>query len=179
MTDENKKLLLQLARDVISSRFDKRRVEIPAAAELQEKRGVFVTLHSQGELRGCIGYIRAYKSLVESVAEMAQAAAFRDNRFHPLREQELPDIRIEISVLSEMIPIADTSEIVIGRDGLFLQHPYGSGLLLPQVPVEWNWDLPTYLKQICQKAGLQREAWKDEGAQLFSFSAEVFGEADI
>lgn len=179
MTEDSKKLLLKLARDSIAARFAPLQLEIPDAPELQEKRGVFVTLHRDGELRGCIGYVRGYKSIVQSVAEMAQNAAFQDSRFPPLRQDELSQIQIEISILSQMTPVDSTTEIVIGRDGLLLQHPYGSGLLLPQVPIEWGWDLESYLYNICRKAGLNKGAWKDEGAKLYRFSAEVFGEAEI
>ncbi len=179
MSGEHKKLLLKLARAAISSRFDHRPLEKPQEPVLQEKRGLFVSLHKQGQLRGCIGYIKAFRSIVDSVVEMAQEAAFSDPRFPSLRQEELDDLEIEISVLSEMMPVASTDEIVIGRDGLFIQHPHGSGLLLPQVPVEWNWDLPEYLKHICLKAGLHQKAWQDPGARLHRFTAEVFSEADF
>lgn len=179
VNDDKKKRLLRLARASIACRFEPGRPDIPDDPEFQEKRGVFVTLHKQGELRGCIGFIHGYKSIVDSVAEMAQSAAFQDPRFPPVRKGELDELQIEISILSNMIPVRDTSEIVIGRDGLFIRHPRGSGLLLPQVPVEWDWDRPTYLKHICLKAGLPDSAWKDPGAQLFRFTAEVFSEADF
>lgn len=179
MTEPLKKELLSLARRSIASRFDHCRVERPDTPEFNAKRGVFVSLHAQGELRGCIGYIQGYKSIVDSVIEMAQQAAFHDPRFLPLREQELRDLYIEISILSEMLPVADISEIEIGRDGLYIRHPHGSGLLLPQVPTEWHWDLPTFLKQICRKAGLPNGAWKDAAAQLSRFTAEVFSESDF
>lgn len=179
MTDELKKRLLQLARESIQSHFGRIHPSLPTEPELQEKRGAFVTLHKRGELRGCIGFIRGYKSIAASVAEMARAAAFDDPRFSALRQSELDEIELEISVLGDLIPIEDTGQIQIGRDGLYLQHPHGSGLLLPQVPLEWNWDLPTYLKQLCRKAGLPDTAWQDAGARLFRFEAEVFAEADF
>lgn len=179
MDTESKKKLLKLARETIEARFARRQVQIPQDPELQQRRGLFVSLHTDGELRGCIGYIRGFKSLVASVVEMAEAAAFHDGRFLPLRADELDDLEIEISVLSEMETLADPEDIQIGRDGLFLQHPHGSGLLLPQVPVEWHWDRPTFLRQICRKAGLPDKAWQDKGAQLFRFSAEVFRESDF
>ncbi len=176
MTEQNKRALLKLARDTIASHFDHSKVILPDAEDLQAKCGVFVSLHKDGDLRGCIGFLRGYKSVVASVVEMANSAAFQDTRFSPVRESELQSIKIEISILSEMLPVLDTSQIKVGQDGLYIQHPHGSGLLLPQVPVEWNWDLPTFLKQICRKAGLHYEAWKDKGAQLFSFTADVFSE---
>ncbi|HOZ01454.1 MAG TPA: AmmeMemoRadiSam system protein A [Candidatus Syntrophosphaera sp.] len=179
MTSELKQELLQLARQSIAGHWTRHKPQRPEEPEFLKKRGVFVSLHSQGELRGCIGYIQPYKNIADSVIEMAQAAAFQDPRFTALSEKELDDVDIEISVLSEMTPVLNTSEIKIGRDGLYIKHPRGSGLLLPQVPTEWNWDLKTFLKQICRKAGLHDEAWKDEGAQLYRFEAEVFGDADF
>ncbi len=179
MTDALKQELLALARRSIASRFDHSPVENPRNPEFQPQRGVFVSLHKDGDLRGCIGYIKGYKSIADSVIEMARQAAFHDPRFRPLREQELPGLNIEISILSELLPVTDSSALRIGRDGLYIQHPHGSGLLLPQVPVEWHWDLPTFLKQLCRKAGLPDGAWKDEAAQLFRFEAEVFSESDF
>ena len=96
-----------------------------------------------------------------------------------MRQSELPELEIEISILGDLIPVNNIDEIVIGRDGLYIQHPYGSGIFLPQVPVEWNWDLPTYLKELCRKAGLNDKDWMDPRAQLFRFEAEVFSESEF
>jgi AmmeMemoRadiSam system protein A len=175
---DQQKLLLQLARQAIESRFTKEPVIYPEDEAFKDRKGVFVTLTKNGELRGCIGYIKGYKDLVPSIAEMAQSAAFHDPRFSPVKESELPQLRIEISVLSELEPVKDINEIVIGRDGLMLEHPYGSGLLLPQVAVEWNWDLKTFLEHICHKAGVRPGSWKDEQARLYRFSAEIFQEPE-
>jgi AmmeMemoRadiSam system protein A len=173
---EQKQELLALARKSIESRFSKEPILYPIDEAFRVKRGVFVTLHKLGKLRGCIGYIMGYKDLVPSIIEMAKAAAFYDSRFPSVKRNELPSITIEISVLSEMTLVQSTEEIVIGRDGLYLNHRYGSGLLLPQVPVEWHWDLPTYLNQICYKAGLPIGSWKDDTAKLYRFSAEIFND---
>jgi len=177
-TKEQQKALLQLARNAVTSRFTKEPVFYPHDDEFNISRGVFVTIHKNGDLRGCIGYIKGFKDLVPSITEMAQSAAFHDSRFPAVKEYELADLKFEISVLSEMIPVSNISEIQIGRDGLMLKHPYGSGLLLPQVPVEWNWDLPTFLKQICYKAGLSSDCWKDDISTLYRFSADIFSEDD-
>jgi AmmeMemoRadiSam system protein A len=179
MNDTQKRQLLALARNSVASRFEPLKFDIPDDPEFQRKFGLFVTIHKRGELRGCIGYIKGYRSLAESVAEMARSAAFKDPRFRPVSKEELPELEFEISVLGGMEPVADPSEIVIGRDGLYLEHPYGSGLLLPQVPVEWHWDLKQYLRHICLKAGLHEGAYLDRGAKLSRFGAEVFSEADI
>lgn len=175
-TIEQQKELLLLARKSIESRFTKEPLIYPDDKDYKIQRGLFVTLHKHGELRGCIGYIKGFKDLIPSIIEMAQSAAFHDPRFNSVKQDELKDINLEISVLSDMIVVEDINEIKIGRDGLFLTHPYGSGLLLPQVPLEWNWDLPTFLQQICYKAGLPVNSWKDDKAELFRFSADIFHE---
>jgi AmmeMemoRadiSam system protein A len=175
-SETQKKELLALARQAIASRFNKEPVIYPDDEAFSISRGVFVTLHKKRELRGCIGYIKGFKDLVPSIVEMSQSAAFQDPRFPHVKQEELAAITIEISVLSEMELVNEISDIVIGRDGLFLNHPYGSGLLLPQVPVEWNWDLATFLREICYKAGLVPDSWKDEKAKLYRFSAEIFSD---
>ncbi|MDD2332490.1 MAG: AmmeMemoRadiSam system protein A [Candidatus Cloacimonetes bacterium] len=179
MTKEQKQTLLKTARNSIATRFNSEQVSEPLDPCFQEKRGLFVSLHSHGQLRGCIGYIRGYKSIAASIMEMAKAAAFQDPRFPPVKESEIKDLEIEISILSEMERVQNPDNLVIGRDGLYLEHPYGSGLLLPQVAVEWNWDVPKFLKQICQKAGLHAKAWQDQGAILYSFTAEIFSESEF
>jgi uncharacterized protein len=177
LTQEQKKMLLDLARQSILSHLTGKQLVKPVDEALSIKRGVFVSLHKHGELRGCIGYITGYKDLISSIIEMAQSAAFQDPRFKPVAPLEVNEIQIEISILSEMTLVDDVKEIEIGRDGLYINHPYGSGLLLPQVPVEWSWDVLTFLKQICYKAGLTQGSWADDKAKLYRFSAEIFSES--
>lgn len=141
-----------------------------------EKRGAFVTLHNNSVLRGCIGYIFAYKPLVETVKEMAVAAARHDPRFDPVDREELPFVDIEISVLSPLREIGDVQEIDIGTHGLYISNGPCSGLLLPQVAAEYDWDRETFLEQTCRKAGLSANAWQDEETTIKIFSAQVFGE---
>lgn len=142
---------------------------------LRQPAGAFVTLKKDGELRGCIGHIEAVGPLIETVAEMARAAALEDPRFYPVTAEEEPAIEIEISVLSPITPCPDLEAIEIGRHGLVVsQGPY-RGLLLPQVPVEWGWDRETFLRRTCQKAGLAPDAYL-RGAKVHWFEAEVFGE---
>lgn len=138
--------------------------------------GVFVTLTIDGELRGCIGYIRGYETLTKSIKKMAKEAAFHDYRFGPLRKEEFDKIKIEISILSPMQKINSIDEIVIGRDGLMITRQNYSGLLLPQVPVEYNWDLKTYLEHLCMKAGLPTNAYNLPGTIIYRFSAYIFSE---
>ena len=174
LNEEQKRELIDLAKDAILAVFERRAPKLPNDEAFQKKRGLFVSLHLEGELRGCIGYIKPYKSIAQSVAEMAVAAAFEDHRFMPLRPEELDEIEIEISLLSPLVELKSIDEIEVGRDGLLLQHPYGSGLLLPQVATEYNWDRDTFLDHLCAKAGVRRGAYKDKGAKLFSFQAQVF-----
>ncbi len=176
LTKEQKTLLLDLARKSITSYLSGNQVSKPVDSTLAIKRGVFVSLHKHGELRGCIGYITGYKDLIPSIVEMAQSAAFQDNRFRPVSPGEIEELEIEISILSEMILVDDVKDIEIGRDGLYLNHPYGCGILLPQVPVEWGWDVPAFLQQICYKAGLTPGSWADDKAKLYRFTAEIFSE---
>jgi AmmeMemoRadiSam system protein A len=141
-----------------------------------EKYGVFVTLTEKGELRGCIGLVKGVEPLISGIKTMAKEAAFNDYRFPPLSKNEFKDIKIEISILSPMEKINSIDEIVIGRDGLMIVRGSNSGLLLPQVPVEYNWDLKTYLEHLCLKAGLPKNSYTLPGTIIYRFSAYVFNE---
>jgi len=146
----------------------------PPTDRLKQKFGAFVTLKRQGRLRGCIGHLVGDRPLFETIERMAKAAAFKDPRFPPLAVREFKDLSLEISILSPIVPCPDPAKIEIGRHGLLIRKKGKSGLLLPQVPVEWGWDREMFLKQTCRKAGLPENAWKDPDAQLFWFEAEVF-----
>ena len=141
-----------------------------------EKRGMFVTLKKHGELRGCIGHIIGFEPLGKSLAKIAISSATQDPRFNPVTAAELNDIKIEVSILSPLEDVKDLNEIKIGRDGLLLQLGGRSGVFLPQVPIEWNWNLEEYLFNLCHKAGLPEGAHLDPRAHLQRFSADVFGE---
>ena len=148
-----------------------------AAGALGERRGAFVTLTRGGRLRGCIGFVAAQRPLLETVREAARAAAFHDPRFPPLRSSELPEIRLEISVLEPPRPVSDLGEIQVGRHGLIVRRGPRSGLLLPQVAEEYGWDRETFLSHTCAKAGLPEDSWREAGTEIEIFGAEVFGEA--
>ena len=141
---------------------------------LKEMKGVFVTLKKRGQLRGCIGYTKGVKPLYKIVGEMAAAAAFHDPRFNPVTEAELSDLEIEISVLTPMKRIKDVEEIEVGKHGILIERGFHSGLLLPQVATEYGWDRTTFLEHTCLKAGLSKDAWKNEDTRICTFSAEVF-----
>lgn len=141
---------------------------------LREKRGAFVTLKRNGELRGCIGYVRPYKPLVDAVWEMTESAAQRDSRFLPVEPSEVDDLEVEITVLSSLTRITDPDLVLVGRHGLLISRGYESGVLLPQVPVEHDWNRQTFLSQTCIKAGLPPDAWRDPATMIEIFTAEVF-----
>ncbi|MFO7650949.1 MAG: AmmeMemoRadiSam system protein B [bacterium] len=180
LTEVEQGELLVLARSTIEAQVRGRKAEArrPASPRLQEMRGVFVTLHRAGELRGCIGYPEAVKPLAEAVAEMAVAAATEDPRFVPVAPEELAQVDIEITVLSPLRPVSDPESVVVGRHGLVIRMGRHSGLLLPQVPVEQGWNREQYLEGICRKAGLPAGGWRDKDARLFVFTGQVFGERD-
>jgi AmmeMemoRadiSam system protein A len=142
--------------------------------KLNELRGAFVTITKKGSLRGCIGHIKGVKPLYKSVEEMAAAAAFQDPRFPPVTKKELKDLDIEISVLTPFEQISDVSEIEVGKHGLYIERGFYSGLLLPQVATEYNWDRDTFLEHTCRKAGLPPDAWKDKETRIYIFSADIF-----
>lgn len=172
--------LLRIARDSITSMFDRRRLEIDLDRydeALRRPSGAFVTLEKDGELRGCIGSIQAAMPLVQAVSTSAINAAFRDPRFAPVMRDELDAIHIEISVMSPIEPVHSLDDIVVGRDGLIISTGGYSGLLLPQVATEYGWDRDTFLSHTCRKAGLPMDAWRSGECRIERFSAEVFGEA--
>ncbi len=144
----------------------------------EEKRGAFVTLKKNGELRGCIGRMDAEQELGKTISAMAHAAAFEDPRFDPIQKEELPQLRFEISVLSPMCPIKSPSEIVLGRHGVEIVKGFRRAVFLPQVATEWGWDLSTLLAHLCRKAGLSESAIHDTDTRFYVFEADVFGESD-
>jgi AmmeMemoRadiSam system protein A len=172
----DRRLLLRIAREAIVAHLTGTRAARPASEILDRPGGAFVTIHKQGQLRGCIGHIEANEPLGGVVARCAVAACSLDPRFPPLTADELPAIDIELSLLMPLEPIAGPDDVEIGRHGLVVESGSRRGLLLPQVAVEWKWDAATFLAHTCHKAGLPRDAWK-EGAKLWRFEAEVFGEA--
>ena len=181
LSDSEKRALLQVARDAIKSYVvEDEKLEVQPedyAESLRKNGGAFVTLKKDGKLRGCMGYIAAVKPLVEAVADMAVNAACKDRRFKPVRKEEIPDLSIEISVLSPFRKVEDPQNIRVGKHGLIVAKGRRSGLLLPQVATEQGWDRQEFLENTCRKAGLSAAAWKN--ATLYSFTAQVFGVADL
>jgi uncharacterized protein len=174
-SQEERGILLRLAHRSIESALQSGTLDLTAPTlHLAKMRGAFTTLHLHGRLRGCVGYVVPTQSLYRTVAETAQAAAFDDPRFAPVTAEEVPDLRVEISVLSPLQPIR-AEDIVVGVHGLVVTKGRNRGLLLPQVPVGWQWDREIFLAQTCLKAGLEADAWT-QNVDLQSFTAEVFGE---
>jgi AmmeMemoRadiSam system protein A len=190
ITGEEQRALLADARESIAARLEDRkpryssspdREESVGGSALTQPCGAFVTLHidraGKRDLRGCIGRMTASWPLEKTVRNMAVEAAFGDPRFPPLSPEEFPRCSIEISALSPMSPCPNPREVKVGVHGLYLVHRGRAGVLLPQVPVEQGWDLDAYLDYICVKAGLPAGSYQAPGAELFTFTAVVFGEA--
>lgn len=194
-TIEDGKFLVKLSRRAVEN-FLKAGVKIVPPknvhGKFKENFGVFVTIERIGhvglktykELRGCIGYPHPIKPLIEATIESALSAALEDPRFPPMRLEELSKVVFEVSILSppEPIKIKDRKrlpkEIVVGRDGLIVEYGWYKGLLLPQVPVEYNWDSETFLAETCMKAGLPPDSWLLNDVKIYRFEAAIFAEIE-
>jgi len=177
LSEADQRAALELARKAIREGVLRRKLPdvIPREGIFAERRGVFVTLHLQGHLQGCIGVTEPSESLGEAVVRCAVSAALEDPRFTPLKESQLDEMSIEISLLSSLAPILPT-DIEIGRHGLMVVNQVHRGLLLPQVAVEHRLTREQFLEETCRKAGLTREAWKDPETHIFGFTCQVFSE---
>jgi len=173
LTKEDKDELLYLARRaIVDYVMNKKILEIEMKnPRLKANGAVFVTIKKNDNLRGCIGTIHPVKPLYQAVISNAISASSYDPRFLPMNKEELKDMDIEISILSALEPIKDTRHIEIGTHGLYIVKEQRSGLLLPQVAKEHGWDRDMFLEQLCMKAGLPKDAWRD--AKLYRFSAEI------
>jgi AmmeMemoRadiSam system protein A len=175
LSEKDKEQLKEIAKKAIESvLYGQSGAAFKPSENLKEKGGAFVTIKKKGDLRGCIGYIRAVLPIHQTVKEAAIQAAFHDPRFAPVNKNEWKDIEMEISVLTPMRKIKDVEEIEVGKHGLYIEKGYDSGLLLPQVATEYNWDRMTFLEHTCYKAGLQRDAWKSKDINIYVFSADIF-----
>lgn len=180
ISQEEKEILLKAARQSICSLFDGKEPEKPDYEKyplLKEKHGAFVTLTINNQLRGCIGYLTGREPLFDTVCSAAIHAAVNDPRFSPLKKSELDLIRIEISILSEFVPIKSYDEIIIGKHGLYLDEG-GGGLLLPQVATEHKMNREQFLFALCNKAGFYSEYWKERMLKIKVFTAEIFSEKE-
>jgi AmmeMemoRadiSam system protein A len=180
LTESQKRLLLDTARRSIVAAVEGRDSPeiLGANDELRKPAGAFVTLHRAGRLRGCIGQLPGKDALVDVVMRCAALAALEDPRFSRVRKDELLDLDIEISVLSELAEI-EPQNVVVGKHGLLVSRDWERGVLLPQVAAEMRWDAERFLEETCAKAGLLPKAWKEPGTRIQAFTADVFSESDL
>ncbi|MEM3383741.1 MAG: TIGR00296 family protein [Nitrososphaerales archaeon] len=191
ISNEEGELLVKIARNAIENYVKNyKRVAPPKdlPKKFYEKCGVFVTInklgHGEKQLRGCIGYPYPDKPLLEAIIDAGIAAAVEDPRFEPLSVKELNEIIIEVSILTppELIVVKSPKEypykVKIGEDGLIFRWIGGSGLLLPQVPVEYNWDVEEFLSYTCMKAGASPDAWLLPNVKIYKFQAIIFEELE-
>jgi len=178
LSDESQRFLLDLARESIARKLagDDIPSRAPSDPGVCTRCGAFVTLKDAGMLRGCIGRLESPQPLWETVAEMAQAAAFDDPRFPAVTRDELDGLSIEISVLTPFERLEDPRSVVVGKHGLLVERGFRRGVLLPQVAVEQGWTREEFLAYVCRKASLPPDAWKDPGTALYVFSALVITE---
>jgi AmmeMemoRadiSam system protein A len=176
LSQKEKKILINIVEETIKAKIDGEAIPdfYYGQQALNVRTGAFVTLKIDNELRGCIGMISSNKPLYQTISEMALQAAFCDPRFEPLTLEELNKLGIEVSILSPLKKVGSIDEIEVGRDGLLIKKNLSSGLLLPQVAVEYCWDKYSFLEQVCLKAGLNADAWKEDDADIYKFTAEVF-----
>jgi AmmeMemoRadiSam system protein B/AmmeMemoRadiSam system protein A len=172
-TEEEKKELLAIAKNSITEYINNGKV---SEVEIKNRKlktdgAVFVTIKENGSLRGCIGHIQAIMPLYQSVIKNAVAACSGDPRFPPMNKEDLKNMEVEVSILSPLTPLKDIKDIQIGKHGIVIRKGMHSGIFLPQVATEFGWDRDTFLEQLCAKAGLPKDAWKD--AELYSFTAEI------
>ena len=180
IANPERKLLLELARRALERSVKTRESlsDFPQVESLAQHAGAFVTLRLRGRLRGCIGQLPTGEPLARVVAHCAKAVAFDDPRFEPVRAEELPDVEIELSILSPLVDILPEM-IEAGKHGLSVSRGWQHGVLLPQVAAQFQWNAEKFLEETCVKAGLERDAWKDSSTRIQAFTADVFGEADF
>lgn len=182
LTTDQRKKLLSIARKSIESYLANNTIldVFEGDPALNKRMGAFVTLTKHGQLRGCIGNIIGEQPLYLTVRDMAVEAAARDPRFTGIEPEELSDITIEISVLSELEKVKDSSCIELGKHGVLVKKGYRGGVFLPQVATETGWSKEEFLSNLCaHKAGLDPFAWRDGSAEIYIFTAEVFNEKEL
>jgi AmmeMemoRadiSam system protein A len=179
LSEADRSALLRLARQAVVDAVSHRELpqQIPQDGVFAERRGVFVTLHVQQRLRGCIGVVEAESTLGDGLVRCAASAALQDPRFPPMRPEDLAGLQIEISLLSPLAPIR-LEEVDIGRHGLLVSRGTQRGLLLPQVAVEHRLTREQFFEETCRKAQLPRDAWREPSTQLFGFTCEVFSDGE-
>jgi len=174
---------VRMARSAITREVTGERSVYSTGMPYNEPSGVFVTINTfpSLHLRGCIGFVEPVYPLPEAL-EHAAASACHDPRFNDLGENELNDIVVEVTILTQpkMINVKDKNDLLnvikIGRDGLMLEYRGRRGVFLPQVPVEWEWDVTEYLENLCMKAGVGKDRWKENDCRILAFQGRIFKE---
>ena len=181
ISSEDRQALLTLARTAVDAAVSGRPLPKVEHAQdlLSEFRGCFVTLKNHGRLRGCIGQFEPTHPLGQLIVQMAKAAATEDFRFaaDPVTPAELPDLTVEVSVLSPLTKTTDPQDLRVGVDGIYIIHGPQRGCFLPEVATDMGWDAQEFLSQCCAgKAGLAPDAWRDPEAKVYLFTSEKFSE---
>ena len=185
LSDSDGVLLVKTARQAVTeflSNGNRMKLEAEHEKKFSFDSVVFVTLNKSDGLRGCIGFPMPEKKLSRAIVEGAIAAATEDPRFPPVTTKELDDITFEVTVLTPPVeidvsnPVEYLTKIKVGRDGLIIRHSFYSGLLLPQVPGEYGWNVEEFLQHTCHKAGLEKDFWKSGKAKIEKFEGIVFKE---
>lgn len=184
LTKEQRQAVIRVARQAVETELGLGRgsaseEKTPGDLASLAPGGIFVTWYKKGELRGCIGTLRAETPFSETLSRVAVESAFDDPRFLPLQADEYPDATVEVSLLSPLAPVKSADQIVPGQHGVWIRKGPRSGLLLPQV---WE-DMPdkeVFLNALCtQKAGLEERSWLDPETELKVFTAEIISEKDL
>jgi uncharacterized protein len=182
LTPEEGVLAVGIARETIEASVRCRPPSLPELPEIfRQKRGVFVTITECGELRGCIGFPYPMIPLKDALSGAAASAALEDPRFPPVRPQELPRLSIDVTILTPPEPMTvppgeRPSKVIPGKHGLIVRSSGRSGLLLPQVATEYNWDAREFLHHTCMKAGLSGDCWKNPATEVLTFEGQIFSE---
>ena len=185
LSDSDGVFLVKTARMAVTeflSTGKKMKLESEREKKFSFNSGVFVTLNNADGLRGCIGFPMPDKKLSNGIIDAAIAAATEDPRFSPVKTNELSEIVFEVTVLTPPVeiivndPMEYLEKIKVGRDGLIIRNSFSSGLLLPQVPVEYGWDVEEFLQHTCEKAGLEKDTWKNEKVKIEKFEGIVYKE---
>ena len=182
LTADEGKLAIRLARGALEHAVRKKsKPALKLTPVFLTKRGVFVTLTRDEDLRGCIGLPYPVMPLGEAIEFAARAAALEDPRFPPVSNEELDPIDLEVTILTEPIPLLGEpaerpAQVKVGKHGLIVRGMGSSGLLLPQVATDYNWDSTTFLGHTCIKAGLPEKCWTSKNVELMTFEGQIFSE---
>lgn len=185
LSDNDGEILVKTARSAVTEYLMTRKkilLQEDLKSRFSYNSGVFVTLNKTNELRGCIGFPTPEKKLYQSLVDASIASATEDPRFPHVKYEELNDISFEVTILTPPIEVKVEntvdypSKIKVGRDGLIVKWEFGSGLLLPQVPLEWGWNEEEFLNHTCEKAGAPHDCWKRKETKILRFEGIVFKE---